>query len=288
MDKRKDSPQKDDRYPIIPEKELKCVWMTAGLLSYKLCKYEMQCEKCPLDWELGNLSRTPSSEGQSSRVVKSTGAGETVPPPSLEKEKPGNELLKECLSLFNIHESLFYHRGHTWIKVEKADVVRIGVDRFLASLLTKVNVIILPLSGRQGILGKNLCSIIQEDGILQIVSPVSGLILSVNQKLKDQPELVSRDPFGEGFLLTLKPKNFQRDQKHLLSGEEAFSWSRKEWERFKEALASEIPNERERLGITMQDGGITLSEVKHLVDPRRYVRLVSAFLGGNGKTVNAP
>ena len=157
--------------------------------------------------------------------------------------------------------------------------VRIGVDRFLASLLTKVNVIILPLSGRQGILGKNFCSFIQEDGILQIVSPVSGLILSVNQKLKDQPGgLVSRDPLGEGFLLTLKPKYFQRDQKHLLSGEEALSWSRKEWERFKEALVSEIPGERERLGITMQDGGILLREVKHLVDPRRYVRLVSAFL----------
>ena len=30
--------EKGDGYPIIPEKELKCVWMTAGLLSYKLCQ----------------------------------------------------------------------------------------------------------------------------------------------------------------------------------------------------------------------------------------------------------
>jgi glycine cleavage system H protein len=284
MDKRKNPPQEDEGYPLIPEKELKCVWMTAGLVSYKLCKYEMQCEKCPLDWELRNISRTPSSDGRTSREVESTDSEKTLMPPPSEEGKPGDEFLKEAPSLFSIQESLFYHPGHTWIKVEKADVVRVGVDGFLAGLLTKVNVIILPLSGRQGAQGKNLCSIIQEEGILHIVSPVSGLILSVNQKLKDQPELIRRDPLGEGYLLTLKPKNLQRDQKHLLSGEEAFTWGRKEWERLKEALVSEFPPERGRLGITMQDGGILLREVKKLIDPRRYIHLVSAFLRNGEKS----
>ena len=278
MDKKMHSPQKEEGYPTIPKKELKCVWMTAGLLSYKLCKYDMQCEKCPLDWELRNLSLTPSVDATPFREVKDISPEETIPPIPLRKEKQKNEFLREDPTLFNLKEALFYHPGHTWIKVEKADLVRVGVDLFLGSLLRKVNVIILPLSGRRSIQGENLCSIIQEEGILHIVSPVSGLILSVNQKLKEHPELISQDPMGEGFLLTLKPKNLQRDQKHLLSGEEALSWYRKEWERFKEAVVSELPHEQERLGITMQDGGIRLREMKNIIDPGRYIQLLSTFL----------
>ena len=279
MDKKTSGSQKEESYyQLIPKKELKCVWMTAGLLSYKLCKYDLQCERCPLDWELRNLSSTPSFDSAAPQEVKHISSEETGPTPPLKKEGRGEEFLREDLSLLNIKESLFYHPGHTWIKVEKADEVRIGLDYFLGKMIGKVKVIVLPLSGRRCLQGENLCSIIQEEGILHIVFPVSGLILSVNQKLKDQPELISRDPLGDGFLLTLKPKDLQRDQKHLFFGEEAFSWYRKEWERFKEDVISELHHGEGRLGMTMQDGGIKLKDIKKLIGPERYFQWVSHFL----------
>jgi len=269
---------KEENYRLIPKKELKCVWMTAGLLSYKLCKYDLQCEKCPLDWELRNLSSTTSLDSTASPEVKNRRPEEPGPTHPLEREGEEKGGLREDLSHLDIKESLFYHPGHTWIKVERADEVRVGIDNFLGGILGKVNAFVLPLSGRRGIQGENLCSIIQEEGIVHIVSPISGLILSVNQRLKDRPELISRDPLGEGFLLTLKPKNLQRDQKQFFFGEEALSWCRKEWERFKEDGISELHLGQEGLGITMQDGGIKLREIKKLIGPERYIRLVSAFL----------
>jgi len=277
MDKKMSGYRKEESYKLISKKELKCVWMTAGLLSYKLCKYDLQCEKCPLDWELRNLSSTPSLDSTASPEAKHRRAGDAGPTPPLEEEEE-KEGAGEDLSHLNIKESLFYHPGHTWVKVEKADEVRIGLDSFLGRIIGKASVVVLPLSGKRGIQGENLCSIIQDEGILPIVSPVSGLILSVNRKLKDQPELINQDPLGDGFLMTLKPKNFQRDQKNLLSGEEAFSWHRKEWERFKELVISELPHEQEGLGMTMQDGGIKLREIKKIIGPDRYTRLVNAFL----------
>ncbi|MDO9349920.1 MAG: hypothetical protein Q7U55_01625, partial [Deltaproteobacteria bacterium] len=81
--------QKEESYQLIPKKELKCVWMTAGLLSYKLCKYDLQCEKCPLDWELRNLSSTPSFDSIASPEVKNRRPEETGPTPPLKKEGPG-------------------------------------------------------------------------------------------------------------------------------------------------------------------------------------------------------
>jgi len=269
--------EKKNYYQLIPKKELKCVWMTAGMISYKLCKYDLHCERCPLDWELRNLSDTPSfdpSVFQKMKTLSSAEAGSDAP---CQREEPGEEFSREDLSLFNIKESLFYHPGHTWVKVEKADEVRIGLDYFLGKMIGRVKVVVLPLSGRKFGQGENLCSIIQEEGILHMVFPVSGLILSVNPKLKDQPELITEDPLGEGFLLTLKPKNLQREQNHLFFGETALSWYQKELERFKTVVISELYGQ-ERVGMTMQDGKTNLREMKHLIDPERYIRLVSTFL----------
>jgi glycine cleavage system H protein len=265
-------------YQLVPKKELKCVWMTAGLLTYKLCKYDLQCERCPLDRELRNLPQTPSFNPAVSQHEKDICSEEVGPIPPREKEKPGEEFLGEDLALSDIKGSLFYHRGHTWVKVEKADEVRVGLDCFLRRIVGNVKVIVLPLPGRRCHRGENLCSIILEEGILHIVFPVSGSILSVNQKLKDEPDLAINDPLGDGFLLTLKPKNLQQDQKGLFFGEAALSWYQKEWERLKTTAISEVHHGQERIGMTMQDGGIKLRDIKTFVDPERYIQLVSAFL----------
>ena len=270
--------KKKNYYQLIPEEDLKCVWMTAGLLTYKLCKYNLQCEKCPLDWELRNLSGTPSHGSAASQERKQINSEEERSPATWRKERSGRVVLTEDLWRLNINGSLFYHPGHTWVKVEKADEVRIGIDSLLGKMIGKVKVIVLPLSGGRFLQGDTLCSIIQEEGILHIVSPVSGSILSVNQKLKNQPELLTKDPLGKGFLLTLKPKNLQRDQRHLFFGEAAVSWYQKELERFKTAVVSELSPDRKGLGITMQDGGIKLRDTKKLVGPERYIQLVSAYL----------
>ncbi len=279
--------EKKNYYQLIPKKELKCVWMTAGLITYKLCKYDLQCEKCPLDWELRNVSASPSSDRAASQA----------PAPPERKERSERDLLSEDLCRQSIHGSLFYHPGHTWVKVEKADEVRIGLDCFLGKIIGKVKVIVLPLSGRRCVQGESLCSLILEKGILDLVFPVSGLILSVNERLKDEPELITEDPLGEGFLLTLKPRNLQRDQRHLFFGEAAVEWYQRELERFKGAVVPELthsavhprsgptlsPGEgltpgRRGVGVTMQDGQIRLGEIKRSTDPERYIQLVSTFL----------
>jgi len=270
-------------YQLVPKEELKCVWMTAGLLTYKLCKYNLQCERCPLDWELRNLSLTPSfspTASQDRKNINSEEATSTLPP---DKEKPGEEFLGEALSLLDIKGFLFYHPGHTWVKVEKADEVRVGLDCFLKRIVGKVKVIVLPLPGSRCHRGENLCSLIQEEGILHIVFPVSGSILSVNERLRDEPDLIIKDPLGDGFLLTMKPKNLQRDQKYLFFGEAALSWYQEEWERFKTAVISELHHGQERVGMTMQDGGMKFRDIKTFVDPERYIQLVSTFLRYGGK-----
>ena len=274
--------KKKNYYQLIPKQDLKCVWMTAGLLVYKLCKYDLQCDKCPLDWELRNLS-TSSSDSAVSQEVRHSSFAEAKADVAWQEGRAGEEFLREDLLPLNIRESLFYHPGHTWIKVEKADEIRMGLDDFLGGIIGEVKVVVLPLSGRRVVQGENLCSIIHEEGILEIVCPVSGFILSVNPELKDHPELITRDPLGGGCLLTLKPEDFQRDQRCFFCGEAALSWYRKEWERFKTAVISELHHGQERVGMTMQDGEIRLRDIKEMINPERYIRLISTFLRNGEK-----
>ncbi len=219
-----------------------------------------------------------SADSKASQEVKNLSSEKAGSTATWQRDKPGEGFLREDPSLLSIKKSLSYHHGHTWMKVVKADEVHVGLDYFLGRMIGEVKAVILPLPGRQGFQGENLCSIIQEEGILHIVFPVSGFVLSVNQKLKDQPELLNRDPLGDGFLLTLKPKNLQQDQKSLFFGEAALSWYRKEWERFKTAVISELHHGRGSPGMTMQDGEIRLRDIKKLIDPERYIQLVNAFL----------
>jgi acetyl-CoA synthetase len=230
---------------------------------------------------LGGTSTDSITSGECRNIESS--------PPILPWEKEGSNVQILAGELFPPHTKgpLFYHPGHTWVKVEKADEVRIGIDYFLGKIIGKAKVIVLPLPGRSCIQGENLCSIIQEHGILNIVFPVSGSVLSVNQRLKDEPELVTKDPLEEGFLLTLRPKNLQRDQRHLFSGQAALPWYQKELERFKTAVVSELYG-RERVGMTMQDGRIGLGNIRCSAGPERYIQLVSTFLRKGEKDSSRP
>ncbi len=178
---------------------------------------------------------------------------------------------------------LLFHPGHTWLKLEKSDEVRIGIDSFLGRIIGGLKMIVLPQSGRRFDQGDALCLMIRKEGSLNVVFPVGGSILSVNEKLKENPELVTKDPLGEGYLVTVRPTNFQRDRKHLYFGEAAVSWFQREWERFKAAVVSELRVDQRALGVTMQDGEIEIGNIEKWIDTERYIQLLNAFLREGGK-----
>ncbi len=270
MENRPSSSQKLKGYPVISKGDLKCVWMTAGLLTYKLCKYNLECERCPLDRELRNLSAIPSSPDSPLAPDRD----------HLSLESPGEKsTLASASELFSyIKPSLFYHPGHTWVKVESEREVQVGIDPFLAELMGEVKAVLFTLSNRRCHQGETLCSIIQDEGILHICSPISGSLLSLNPKLRTHPDLIRQSPLEKGYLLTLRPKNLRQEQRHFLYGEEALSWCRKEWERFKMEVLSEGHPGHEQLGRTLQDGPISMREMKRGMAPERYSLLINTFL----------
>jgi len=248
---------KSASYPLIPEEERKCVWMATGFISYKLCDRNYQCDICPLD-----------------QAIRNDETGEGDLPESGENWAEGS-LQAEPSALIN--GAIFYHPDHCWVKVENSDRARIGIDDLLTQLITEVKVVILPQAGSFTGQGECFAHIIQEDYILPVISPISGSIQTVNPRLEKEPELITNDPRGEGWLITVKPKHLESDLKNLLFGRKALSWYRREEKEIIARTDLILKHNPRGVGPTMQDGGVRISclrDVLNVVNPRQRTQIL--------------
>lgn len=233
-------------YRLIPEDEGRCIWMTTGLISYKLCARNYQCETCPFDQALTNATRSDEDLQES--------------------ENDWAEESPKMDSFTPVDSAVFYHPGHCWVRVEKPEEVRIGIDDFLARLITAVKVISLPPVGRFTQQGLHCAHIIQKDYILQVVSPLSGLIQTVNERLKTEPELLTNDPIGEGWLITIKPENLETELDGLLFGRKAVLWFQQQEKEIITRIDRMLKDNQQAVGPTMHDGGVRISRLQDLLN----------------------
>jgi glycine cleavage system H protein len=233
-------------YPLIPEEEQKCVWMTTGFISYKLCDRNYRCEICPFDQAIKNDEMRESDFQES---------GDNWAEGSLNAEPAAR-----------INRSFFYHPDHCWVKVENSERVRIGIDDLLTQLLTRVKVAILPQEGSFTGQGECFAHMIQEDYILPVISPLSGSVQTVNPRLEKEPGLITDDPRGEGWLITVKPKNLESDIKNLLFGRKALAWYQMEEKEIIARTDLILKHNPQEVGPTMQDGGVRISSLREVLD----------------------
>lgn len=102
-----------------------------------------------------------------------------------------------------VPEGLYYTKEHEWIMVEGDEVV-IGITDHAQNALTDIVYIELPESGET-------CGEMDEFAIVEsvksaspIFAPLSGEITAVNEALEDSPELMNKDPYGEGWIVRMK------------------------------------------------------------------------------------
>jgi len=253
---------KNKRYPLIPQEERKCVWMTTGLISYKLCDRNFQCEFCPFDLAIKNEE---CREGDFQ-----------------EEEGDWAEGSPNGGSSARINGSVFYHPDHCWVKVENPEIVRMGLDDLLTGLIFNVKVVILPQAGSFARQGECFAHIIQEDYILPVISPLSGSVQTVNARLKKEPELIIADPRGDGWLVTIKPENLESDLKNLFFGRNALSWYQREEKEIITLTDPILKNNPQMVGPTMQDGGVRigcLQDVLGIVTSRQKTKILESFIG---------
>jgi len=116
--------------------------------------------------------------------------------------------------------SIKYSEDHAWVKVQDEDLVTIGITDFAQEQLGDLVYIELPKVGHEFSRGDNISVIESVKSASDLVAPVSGEIVEVNDRLDDDPELVSEDSMGEGWFI--KVKLSKRSELDELMDEESY------------------------------------------------------------------
>ena len=121
-------------------------------------------------------------------------------------------------------EMLAYHPGHTWARDEGDGRIRVGIDEFAACLIAGARKVETSPRGRWVRQGAKGWSIATPQGCATMLSPVDGEIVAVNEKVISDPELLSKDPYGEGWLIELRAPDFAVNLRNLMTGNFARRW----------------------------------------------------------------
>jgi len=108
------------------------------------------------------------------------------------------------VELSNVPEGLRYTKDHEWAKIE-GKRARIGITDFAQDQLTDVVYVELPPAGKTVKQGEPIGTVESVKAVSEIFSPISGKVVDVNKALVDKPELVNKDPYGEGWMVVLEP-----------------------------------------------------------------------------------
>lgn len=105
---------------------------------------------------------------------------------------------------------------HSWLMTQEDGTVLLGVKRTFLHTVGKIKTVSLPEQGDQLRQGGILLQVFSAD--LQshsLVTPLSGTVVDVNQKVLDDPDSTLQDPYGDGWLIRLKPSKFDYEIKML-------------------------------------------------------------------------
>ena len=99
-----------------------------------------------------------------------------------------------------------YTNEHEWIRLE-GDIAYIGITDYAQQQLGDIVFIDVPTEGETLEKGETFGTVEVVKTVSDLFLPIGGEVMEVNSQLEEHPELVNKDPYGEGWIIKLKPTN---------------------------------------------------------------------------------
>ena len=251
---------------IIPEGELRCVWMDAGITSFKLCDQEFCCENCAFNTTVTQQQReTPVVQSQSEPQIamsEQAWTSDMIFTSSLKKRL-------DQLRTMSIPPDRMYSRGQFWLQQNEEGNYRFGINHILANFFQPILSIVLskaPASIRRN---DPFCWIILPGGAITLRSPIDATIARFNPALQKTPNLLSASPFQDGWIMEVAVKS--RGTNNLVSPSDSQRLAKRTLQNiehiFKQAFQHLQPS---GAGTTLFDGGIAVNSLESILGPTIY------------------
>jgi glycine cleavage system H protein len=100
-------------------------------------------------------------------------------------------------------DDLKYHREHDWARLEGDEAV-LGITWFAQDSLGELVHFEAPTAGSTVTAGQSYGEVESVKAVSDVIAPLSGEVLEVNQAVVDAPETVNEDPYGDGWLIRIR------------------------------------------------------------------------------------
>ena len=103
----------------------------------------------------------------------------------------------------NVPDQLRYSSDHEWVSRD-GDVVRVGITDYAQDALGDVVFVQVPAVGDLVKAGDSFGEVESTKSVSDVYAPVGGTILEVNEALADAPQALNEDPYGDGWICTIR------------------------------------------------------------------------------------
>lgn len=247
--------QKGQGVMVLSMSENQCIWMKAGVVNFKICENAFDCTTCAFD-----KAMTRKTVQKPTALVSWQEVMRHQPNKECRHMLTGRVLFKLCshnyeckdcaydqllcdydllldqedlpvqaaqvnkVAGFMVADDYYYHKGHSWARIEYGGFVRLGIDDFAWRLLGPTE-ISLPKIGAKLKPNETGWSIKREGMTAEVLSPMSGIVMATNQNALRQPHLSKKDPYGKGWLVVIDPvSGLKKKTRPLLFAQNAVSW----------------------------------------------------------------
>ena len=100
---------------------------------------------------------------------------------------------------------LKYSKSHEWVRRERDGSVTVGITDHAQDLLGDMVFVELPEPGKELQAGQECAVVESVKAASDVYSPIAGEVLTINEAIADSPELVNKDPYGEGWMMRIQP-----------------------------------------------------------------------------------
>jgi glycine cleavage system H lipoate-binding protein len=171
---------------------------------------------------------------------------------------------------FAIPQDYSFHPGHTWVLSEGNENTRVGLDSFAATLFGKVDQIEVVGPNRWIRQGQKFATVKIGGTAVDLLSPVEGVVTAVNHDVVQDPGLLAKDSFKDGWVAIVKSPDFAFNQKNLVQGSMVAPWMQNNVTRLNAVLGELSP-------ALAQDGGLPISGLMARVSPDVRQKLIKEF-----------
>ncbi len=228
----------------MPDMDRVCRHSLTNRIERRACAHDYQCATCDFDQFFEDVWTTKS------------------------KSMPGEV---QQVKGFDIPMDFYFHEGHAWARIESGGYIRIGLDDFALKVLGKADALDLPLMGKELDQGKVGWGLKRKHNLADVLSPIDGVIVEVNAKLRERPDIANREPYGDGWLFMVRTPDVKATMAQLMVDQSSLSW-----------ISNEVANLESMIedvaGPLAADGGYLAEDIYGNLPNIGWNNLTKAFL----------